>query len=88
MSSINGLGGNLPIQKIVSQPVHKSNPVAAASAAGSVDKVELSGGSAGQLSGVRMDKVAQVRAALEAGTYETPARLSIAVDRLLDDILK
>lgn len=35
---------------------------------------------------VRMDKVASIRAQIEAGTYETPEKLDIALDRLLDEI--
>ncbi|NLX55941.1 MAG: flagellar biosynthesis anti-sigma factor FlgM [Planctomycetaceae bacterium] len=35
---------------------------------------------------VRADRVAEIRAAIEAGTYETPEKLDIAVGRLLDEI--
>lgn len=35
---------------------------------------------------IRMDKVASVRAQIEAGTYETPEKLDVAIDRLLDEI--
>ncbi|HUS47411.1 MAG TPA: flagellar biosynthesis anti-sigma factor FlgM [Phycisphaerae bacterium] len=36
---------------------------------------------------VRADLVASVKAEIEAGTYETPERLEIAINRLLDDLL-
>ena len=35
---------------------------------------------------IRADRVAEIRAAIEAGTYETPEKLDIAVGRLLDEI--
>lgn len=55
------------------------------------DRVELS--SAAQLLGklrdlpaVREDLVARVRAEIDAGTYETDARIDAAVDALADDL--
>lgn len=35
---------------------------------------------------IRTDRVAQIRQAIEAGTYETQDKLDIAIDRLLDEI--
>lgn len=35
---------------------------------------------------VRADRVAELRAAIESGTYETPDKLDIALGRLLDEI--
>jgi negative regulator of flagellin synthesis FlgM len=35
---------------------------------------------------IRADRVAEIRAAIAAGTYETPDKLDIAVGRLLDEI--
>jgi negative regulator of flagellin synthesis FlgM len=35
-------------------------------------------------SDIRMDKVASIRAAIAQGTYETPEKLDIALDRLLE----
>jgi|YNPMSStandDraft_1061717.scaffolds.fasta_scaffold01250_7 negative regulator of flagellin synthesis FlgM len=35
---------------------------------------------------IRADLVARVRAEIAAGTYETPEKLAIALDRLLDEI--
>ena len=35
-------------------------------------------------SDIRMDKVAALRAAIADGSYETPEKLDIALDRLLD----
>jgi negative regulator of flagellin synthesis FlgM len=36
---------------------------------------------------VRADLVAQVKAEIAAGTYETPERLDVTADRLLKDLL-
>ncbi|MEC9096157.1 MAG: flagellar biosynthesis anti-sigma factor FlgM [Planctomycetota bacterium] len=35
---------------------------------------------------IRADRVTQIREAIEAGTYETPEKLELAIDRLLDEI--
>lgn len=35
---------------------------------------------------IRHDRVAELRAAIEAGTYETEEKLNTALDRLLDEI--
>lgn len=37
-------------------------------------------------SGVRTELVERIRRAIEAGTYETPEKWQIALDRLLDDL--
>jgi anti-sigma28 factor (negative regulator of flagellin synthesis) len=37
---------------------------------------------------IRTDKVAAIKAQIEAGTYEDDKKLDAAVDRLLDDLLK
>jgi anti-sigma28 factor (negative regulator of flagellin synthesis) len=91
MSSINGINSNSPIQKIVSQPIHKQLPVDAPKTA-STDKLELSGVShlfkTLKNNDIRTDKVAEIRAQIEAGTYETDDKLDIASDKLLDDLFK
>ncbi|MCS7034126.1 MAG: flagellar biosynthesis anti-sigma factor FlgM [Phycisphaerae bacterium] len=35
---------------------------------------------------IRGEKVAEIRAQIEAGTYETEEKLEIAIDRLIDDL--
>ena len=35
---------------------------------------------------IRAERVARIRAAIEAGTYETPDKMEIAVGRLLDEL--
>ena len=91
MSAINGIGSNNPVQKIVSAPVHREVPATApAKQIKLTDRVELSGVShllaTLKANDVRADKVASVRAALEAGTYETGAKLDAAIDKLLNDL--
>src|SRR5262249_29752158 len=92
MSSINSIGPNSPIQKIVQQPIQKETPVDPPAQIPSADKLELSGMShllqALKSNDIRVDKVADIRAQIEAGTYETEDKLDIAADRLLDDLAK
>lgn len=92
MSGINGVGHNSPVQKIVNNPIQKSIPADAPSQSAAKDKVELSGMShllkALKSNDVRTDKVAEIKAQIEAGTYENDAKMDVAVDRLLDDLLK
>ena len=92
MSGINGVGNNSPVQKIVSSPIQKSIPAEAPKSMGATDKVELSGMShllkALKNNDVRTDKVADIKAQIEAGTYEDDAKMDVAVDRMLDDLMK
>ncbi len=39
-----------------------------------------------ELPDIRADLVAQVKAQIEAGTYETPERIEATVDRLMDEL--
>lgn len=55
------------------------------------DRVELSSfarylAQLRQLPDVRLDRVQQVRQAIENGSYETTEKLDTAIDRLLDDL--
>jgi len=55
------------------------------------DQVEISDAArlASQLSDVpdiRHERVAEIRASIAEGTYDTEAKLDVAVDRLLDEI--
>jgi anti-sigma28 factor (negative regulator of flagellin synthesis) len=94
MSSINSVGGGIPIQSITSQPVQKSIPSDATDPASTPvrasDRLELSGASSLlqslQTNNIRTDKVASVKAQIEAGTYETDGKLDVAVNKLLDEL--
>jgi anti-sigma28 factor (negative regulator of flagellin synthesis) len=86
--NVNGVGNSSPVQKIVNSPIYREVPQAGATSQG--DRVELSGvshlKSILQRNDIRVDKVASIKAAIEAGTYETPDKMDVAVDRLLEDI--
>ena len=92
-NSINKVATNAPVNKVVSQPIQKEVPADAPKQLPVTDRVELSGmshllktlKSGGD---IRADKVAAVKAQIEAGTYEDDKKLDIAADRLLDDLLK
>ena len=91
--SIQGIGNNSPVNKIVSAPVSKSVQPGSTQPTRGSDKVELSSVSSllhTLKSGgdVRVDKVAAIKSQIEAGTYEDDKKLDIAADRLLDDLLK
>ncbi|HMB95409.1 MAG TPA: flagellar biosynthesis anti-sigma factor FlgM [Tepidisphaeraceae bacterium] len=92
MSSINGIGPNSPVQKIVEQPIQKQTPVDPPKQLPVVDKLELSGVShllkSLKNNDVRVDKVAEIKSQIEAGNYETDDKLDVAADRLLDDLTK
>lgn len=92
MSSIDRIGPQSPIQKISHKPVLKSIPADAPKQLPLADKLELSGVShllqALKKNDIRADKVADVKARIEAGTYEDDQKLDVAIDRLLDDLLR
>ena len=94
MSSINSIGANDQVQHLINNPIQKNLPTdpAAAAPPSATDKLELSGNSnllqTLQQNNIRADKVAQVRAQIDAGTYESDQKLNAAVDKLLEDILK
>ncbi|HEX5105874.1 MAG TPA: flagellar biosynthesis anti-sigma factor FlgM [Pirellulaceae bacterium] len=79
------------------QPInapHRTAPAAAPTSspyAGGVDQLDLSPeaefvAQARDLPEIREDRVAAIRAQIEAGTYETPEKLDIALSRMLDEI--
>ncbi len=90
MSSINSLSGNLPINRVVNKPIAKPADVQAPPA-NRTDSVEV--GNVQQLlsqlktNDVRVDKVADIKAQIASGTYETDEKLDAAADKLLDDVL-
>ena len=93
MSSINNVGGSRPVNPVYTKPVAKPATGAPAEATRGKDRLELSGLSpllktlkAG--GDIRADKVAAIKAQIEAGTYEDDKKLDAAVDRLLDDLAK
>jgi anti-sigma28 factor (negative regulator of flagellin synthesis) len=91
--NVNNVGQSSPVEKIVNNPIQKTIPTDAPKQMPATDRLELSGVShllkaLKSNSDVRTDKVAEIKAQLEAGTYEDEKKLDVAVDRLLDDLLK
>lgn len=90
MSSINNIGSNPQVQRILSKPIVKSIPSETPRTNGP-DKVELSGIShlvqLAKRNDIRADKVAEIKAQIQAGTYETDDKLTAAADKLLDELL-
>ncbi len=90
--SINNVGSNSPINRIVSNPIQKQIPADAPKQLGATDKLQLSGLShllkLAKGGDVNVAKVSQVKEAIANGTYEDDKKLNVAVDRLLDDLLK
>jgi anti-sigma28 factor (negative regulator of flagellin synthesis) len=91
--NVNNVGSNSPVQKVTTNPIQKSIPAEAPKQLPVADRLELSGVShllkALKSNGdVRTDKVAEIKAQIEAGSYENDKKLDVAVDRLLDDLLK
>ncbi len=90
--SINNIGGNSPINRIVANPIQKQISTEAPKQLPATDKLQLSGLShmlkLAKDGDVRVDKVAQVKEAIASGKYEDDAKLDVAVDKLLDDLLK
>lgn len=86
---VNGLGsihGAYPVRS-TQQPAEAASP----SSLSPQDELEIS--SVGKMlqdmngpSDVRAERLAQIKAAIDDGTYETSDKLQIALDRLLDDI--
>jgi flagellar biosynthesis anti-sigma factor FlgM len=92
MSSINGLGPNAPVQQ-TSNTQQRAVQVSDAPPARSADRVELSGVShllkTLQTNDIRVDKVADIKGQIEAGTYDADGqRLAGSLDGLLDDLTK
>jgi len=90
--SINGIGNNNSVQKLTNNPIQKQVPADAPRQLPLTDKLELSGVShlmkALKTNDIRADKVASIRAQIEAGTYEDDNKLNGAVDRLLDELAR
>lgn len=68
-----------------------AQPVEAAAPGGIRDEVQISdaGNLLDQVRGlpdIRQDRVAQIREAISSGTYLTPDKLDLALERLLDEV--
>jgi negative regulator of flagellin synthesis FlgM len=68
-----------------------STAPAGGTATSGVDELDISSeadfvSQAHDLPEVREDRVAQIKAQIQSGKYETPEKLNVALDRLLDEI--
>lgn len=91
--NVNPVGNSPPVQKTVASPVQKPIAADAPKQLPVADRLERSGVShlmkALKSNGdVRTEKVADIKAQIEAGAYEDDKKLDAAVDRMLDDLLK
>ena len=90
MIPVNGIPSAAGVQGI--DPVAAANaPVATNQPMAINDVVEIStaarlAAKVNELPDVRADLVAQVKAQIEAGTYETPQRIEATIDRLMDEL--
>jgi negative regulator of flagellin synthesis FlgM len=78
-------------------PVNRPEGVSTPAQTGTVgiasprDEVEISGvgkllDDASRTSGIHEQRLEQIKQAIEAGTYETPEKLELALNRLLQDL--
>jgi negative regulator of flagellin synthesis FlgM len=91
MSNINGIGQTRGINPIQApKPTAKTEQAASTSSTNRTDKVELSNVNALltklKTNDVRTDKVADIKAQIDAGKYETDDKLDAAIDKLMDDL--
>ena len=90
MSSINGIGNQSPVSKVVTQPVQKQVPTDAPKQMLATDKVQISGMNHMlemlKSNEIRGEKVATIKSQIEAGTYESDQKLDAAIDRLMEDL--
>lgn len=86
--SVGGAGAVRPVQL---NPVHSAESCPVSGLESPRDEVSIS--SAARLleqaridPNIRAERLAEIRTAIANGTYETPAKLEAAVERLLDEV--
>ena len=89
---VRGLSSARPMSP-VSRPEVASAPVDVAPVGLSAprDEVEISSASqmlddASRMPGIREQRLATIKAAIDAGTYETPEKLELALNRMLESL--
>lgn len=91
MSNINPIGGPSNLGKIVNKTISPpSTSQIDKPAPSKTDRLELSGVShlmtTLKSNDIRTDKVAAIKAQIEAGTYESDDKLDSAIDKMIDDL--
>jgi negative regulator of flagellin synthesis FlgM len=88
---VNNLGASPQIAKL--NPANSTTPPATPTSQAidrGADRLDLSGVQnymqVLRQNDIRADKVAEIRAQIDAGTYETDDKLEVAIDRLIDDL--
>lgn len=80
----------IPAQKLACRPIQRTGPSNAVKNLSATDKLELSGVShlldTLKSMPIRKELVAEVKALVVSGAYDTDAVLAIVIDRLLDDL--
>lgn len=89
MTQINRIYGNNGLNMV--RPDQRTNGIGATPAGSKPqDQVEISEAaqmlSRMQQPEIRMDKVEKARQAIAQGTYETPDKIEVAIDRILKDL--
>ncbi len=91
---VNGLGSvpNLqPIGKADTSTTPSQTEVGGAQKIDTTDEVQISSAAEmmqqlGETSSLHTERLAQIKAAIDAGTYETPEKLEAALGKMLDEI--
>jgi negative regulator of flagellin synthesis FlgM len=91
MLNVNGIPGAVPPPAVDPVSAVPAGEIRPAGAAGISDVVEIStiaklAARIQEIPDVRTELVERVKVEVAAGTYETPERLDLAVDRLMDDM--
>jgi negative regulator of flagellin synthesis FlgM len=92
MNQIDGIHGPQDLWPIQPAKVPKPlKPQPGESVSAPMDTVEISEmatflSRAAELPDIRVEKVAEVRRAIEAGTYLTPEKLDVAIERMLEEL--
>lgn len=78
-------------QAISSPHVRPASPSQSGGAQPAQDELQISDAGrmvdlANQVPGIRQDRVDAIRAQIAAGTYETPDKLDVALNRFLDEV--
>ncbi len=91
MSEISGLNGTHPIQPVAPKRPHGSDGPAQVDYRAPRDQVEISEvgvllAELRDIPEIRVEKIARLRAEIEQGSFETPARIDGTIDRLNQEL--
>ncbi|MFN0051808.1 MAG: flagellar biosynthesis anti-sigma factor FlgM [Planctomycetales bacterium] len=86
---LNSVGATAPVSRPAAATASEAPAVGNATPR---DEVQISSvgrmlDDASRVAGVREQRLADIKSAIEAGTYETPEKLMVALDRMLNQIV-